>query len=547
MEEKLLNTPQFDHSISSQIWYDRLILSEKNCQLFAEEIQHLKEEIAQLKQQIFGKKSEKQKNLSNQEKPEEENQPAGDPQVFDEALIEDVLLQDDKDSDADDQPQGTNPNKEKKARGRKPLPDHLPRTQVIHDLSESEKICPCGGTLNKIGEETSERLEVIPAQLVVIQHVRYKYGCKICSDCVRLAAMPAQAIPKGIPTAGLLSHVCLSKFDDHLPLYRQSEIWERIGVSLSRSTLSAWIIQVGDLVSPLIQLLRHHICKCAYAHADETTAQVFQEKGRSATSTSYMWLYMTGSMPTPDASEVQNGMSIVYEYQPSRKGLCAKEFLTGFQGYLQTDAFSGYQEVTSKNGVIAVGCWAHARRKYVDVYNMAKQPGYASGAIKIIAKLYEYEAKATENGYTIAQRLEMRQKKVAPLLERFKKWLLNAQPKIPPKSPLSKAVNYTLNQWETLIVYTTDGRINIDNNAAERMIRPFAIGRKNWLFMGSPEGAKAAAAIYSLIETAKANGLNPGSYLTHIFSQIPITNAENLKNLLPWNLDLPKEKSAALP
>lgn len=168
MEEKLLNTPQFDHSISSQIWYDRLILSEKNCQLFAEEIQHLKEEIAQLKQQIFGKKSEKQKNLSNQEKPEEENQPAGDPQVFDEALIEDVLLQNDKDSDADDQPQGTNPNKEKKARGRKPLPDHLPRTQVIHDLSESEKICPCGGTLNKIGEETSERLEVIPAQLIVI-------------------------------------------------------------------------------------------------------------------------------------------------------------------------------------------------------------------------------------------------------------------------------------------------------------------------------------------------------------------------------------------
>jgi len=546
MKEKLLNTPEFDHSISSQVWYERLILSEKNCQLFAEEIQSLKEEIARLRQQIFGKKSEKQKNVVNQEQPKEE-EPIGDLQVFDEALIADAISEEKDEEWAVNNQAGITPNKEKKSRGRKPLPDHLPRTQVIHDLSETEKICPCGGTLNKIGEETSERLEVIPAQLRVIQHVRYKYGCKTCSDCVKIAAMPPQPIPKGIPTPGLLSHVCLSKFDDHLPLYRQSEIWERIGVSLSRSTLSSWIIQVGDLVDPLIQLLRQHICKSSYVHADETTAQVLQEKGRHATSTSYMWLYMTGSMPTPDASEVQKGVSIVYDYQPTRKGLCAKEFLTGFQGYVQTDAFNGYLELTSQNGVIGLGCWAHARRKYVDVYTMAKQPGYASDAIKIIAKLYEYESKATEHGYTIAQRLEMRQKRAVPLLQRFKKWLLEVQPKIPPKSPLSKAVNYTLNQWETLTVYTSDGRLNIDNNAAERMIRPFAVGRKNWLFMGSPEGAKAAASIYSLIETAKANGLNPGSYLTHIFSQIPITTVEDLQNLLPWNVELPKEKLAASP
>ena len=504
------------------------------------ENQHLKNEVALLRQQLYGTKSEKIKFAKTSSVQADE--PVGDQQVFDEASITDVVLEENNEAEIAAAVEklgitdAVSPIKQSKG-ARKPLPGHYPRVRVEHDLDESSKVCGCGCSLSKIGEEISEQLDVIPAQVRVLQHVRFKYACKSCTDGVTTASMPAQAIPKGIPSPGLLSHVCISKFDDHLPLYRQSEIWERLGVEIPRSTLSSWVIQIGKLVEPLVELLRQTICASDYVHADETPTQVLKEKGRTPTSTPYMWLYMTGGYAAGEITP--KPISVVYDYQETRKKEHATKFLKGFQGYLQTDAYSGYGEVTNQESVISVGCWAHARRKFSDVYQMAKkQPGKAEDAIKIIGKLYEYEKMFQEGGLSAQQRQKLRKEQVTPLLERFKSWLIALRPKVPPKNPLGKSITYTLNQWESLIVYTQDGRLNIDNNPAERMIRPFTVGRKNWLFMGSPEGAKASAAIYSLIETTKANGVHPGEYLTYIFTELPRTSSEKLHTLLPWNVQI---------
>lgn len=275
------------------------------------------------------------------------------PQVFDEAIVvgdtrdTDESLHDENatfdQSTSPHAPDALVTDTPKKGR-RKPLPAHLPRENVIHDLSDDDKLCACGCQRSKIGEEISEKLEVIPAQLKVIRHIRLKYACKACAEGVVTTPMPKQPIPKGIPTAGLLAHVCVAKYDDHLPLYRQSEIWERLGVDLSRSTLSSWVLQVGILLQPMITLLRAHMIHSGYVRADETTTQVFKEPGRIPTTQSYMWLYMTGNHRTP---------AIVYEYQPTRHGNHAKTFLNGFNGTLQTDGYSGYHAVTESEAVMS--------------------------------------------------------------------------------------------------------------------------------------------------------------------------------------------------
>jgi transposase len=539
--------------ISAQELHDQLIAAkvaylnaQQKIETLTTENHLLKNENALLRQQLYGTKSEKLKAKFAKSADDSipTNELSGDPQIFDEASIEDVVLDENQEAEiaasvATETPGttvGDVPTSPPKG-ARKPLPAHYPRVRVEHDLDEEPKVCGCGCILSKIGEEISERLDYVPSSVRVLQHIRFKYGCKACTDGVTIAPMPAQAIPKGIASPGLLSHVCISKFDDHLPLYRQSEIWERLGVTIPRSSLSSWVIQVGKLVEPLVELLRQTVCATDYVHADETPTQVLKEHGRSATSKSYMWLYMTGSYTIGEISH--KPISVVYDYQETREGKNPTKFLKGFQGCLQTDAYSGYDEVTSQEGVTSVGCWAHARRKFNDVYKMTKkQPGKAEDALTIIAKLYEYERMFQAGGLSVQQRQKLRKEQVAPLLDRFKSWLIALRPKVPPKNPLGKAISYTLNQWESLIVYTQDGRLNIDNNPAERMIRPFTVGRKNWLFMGSPEGAKASAAIYSLIETAKANGVHPGEYLTHIFTELPLTSAENLHTLLPWDVKI---------
>ncbi len=516
---------------------EKEVLLENEKALLCEEKALLCEENALLKQKLFGRSSKKRN-------PKKDVDPAPMEQVFDEATVMDASVEASNDFEQATAPHvmdaasantstsdDGNTQKTSPKRGRKPLPAHLPREDVIHDIPAEENLCACGCLRTKMGEEVSEQLEVIPAQLKVIRHVRYKYGCRNCEEGIKTAPMPPQPIPKGIPTAGLLAHVCVAKFDDHLPLYRQSEIWERLGVDLPRSTLSGWLLGTGALLLPMVPLMQDHIIYSAYVNADETTVQVLRTPDKSDTSKSYMWVYMTGkSIQQP---------AIVYEYQPSRHGTHAETFLEGFRGVLQTDGYSGYHAVTASPEVIAVGCWAHARHKFHDVWVVLKKEGVASKAIDIIGKLYDMERWLLKQNSSADQIKCYRQEHAKPVLEAFKTWLLSIQPQVPPKGLLSKAINYTLNQWECLIRYLEDGNISIDNNAAERQIRPFTVGRKNWLFMGSVAGAKAASVIYSLIETAKANGLNPEAYLRYILEQIPSMREEDYPRLLPWNVTLP--------
>jgi hypothetical protein len=288
---------------------------------------------------------------------------------------------------------------------------------------------------------------------------------------------------------------------------------------------------MGSALAPLIHHMQNHIVKGGYVKADETTIQVLRTPKKSNASKSYMWVYMNANTPKP---------AVVYDYQETRHGEFAKEFLDGFQGVLQTDGYSGYHCVTSQKGITAMGCWAHARRKFHDVYKLAKQEGIASKALEMIGKLYGIEAEIKDEPINI--KLKVRFEKSTPILDAFYHWLNEIKPNVQPKGGLDKAINYALNQQEQLMYYVKDGSVDIDNNKAERHIKPFAVGRKNWLFMGSPDGAKAGATLLSLIETAKLNGLNPEGYLTHVLShKIEGTDKHLIENLMPWNVRLPEE------
>ena len=340
-----------------------------------------------------------------------------------------------------------------------------------------------------------------------------------------LAPLPAQPIAKSIASASLLAHVLISKFADHLPLYRQSEMWDRHGVDISRATMSGWVLRCGTMLAPLVELLRQNIINSDYVRADETPLQVLSEPGRKVSDKSYMWVFM---------NEATEHKSIVYRYAPTRKGAVAEEFLAGFQGYLQTDDYSGYHALCRKAGVISVGCSAHARRKFTDIVKIVKTPGKAAEALAFIGKLYEIERYAKEHNLPSDKVKELRQKKVKPLLDAYKIWLENQIVRVPPKNPLHAAMKYTLSNWPQLTRYLEDGRLDIDNNAMERMVKPFAIGRKNWLFAGNEVGAHASAIIYSLIETCEANGVEPEAYLKHVLENIHTT--QDLSQLLPFHL-----------
>ena len=458
----------------------------------------------------FGSKSEKVS--------DDEDTPMlpGIGQVFDEASVE------------------VEPKKPAKKRaaqgGRKPLPDDLPRTEVTHDIEEHEKICPCGNALHCIGKEESEQLEVIPAQVKVIKNVRLKYGCKACEDTVILAKMPPQALPKTMAGPGLLAHILVSKYDDHLPIYRQAEMWDRAGVDLDCTTMGRWVMSCGDLLMPLVDLMKQDIIASGSVQADETGVQVMNEKGRKNKSKSYMWVFKTAG---------DKNSKIVYHYSPTRNSDVILSFLSGFEGYLQSDGYRGYTKFAteSPHNIINLGCWAHARRQFVEITKVAAKKGVAFGAVKLIAELYKVERQAKADNLSFEEIQERRQKESKPILEELKKFLLDHQDTVPPKGLLGKTISYTLKNWEYLIVYLDRGDLEIDNNATERAIRPFAIGRKNWMFKGCVKGANASAAIYSLIETAKSCGLNPYDYLKDVFIRLPIKIAagECIEELLPYN------------
>lgn len=407
---------------------------------------------------------------------------------------------------------------------RKPIPKDMPREVIIHDISEPEKICGCGTHLVRIGEEISEQIKYIPAQLSVVQHVRPKYACKPCQENVKIAPMPRLLLPKSLATPELVAYTIIAKYCDHIPLYRQQNIWDRLGIDMPRSSLCGWLLKVAELCEPLVKLLRQNIITYDYAQADETTVQVLDEIGRNNKTKSYIWCYRGGG----------DKPNIVYEYQPTRGGYHAEEFLTGFKGYLQSDAYSGYNFADKDDSIIRVGCMAHARRKFADIVKVTKTNGLSHEGIKFFKALYKIEKESREAGLSPEKRFVLRNVKSEPILTAFKAWLDTHLTKTPVQSKIGEAIRYTLSNWELLNNYLKDGRIEIDNNLLENAIRPFALGRKNWLFMGSPSGARAGAIFYSLIETCKANGIEPYKYFCAMLHDIRECATEaDYRKLLP--------------
>ncbi len=408
-----------------------------------------------------------------------------------------------------------------------PLPAYLPREVVTHDISEADKICHCGEHLICIGKEINEQLKYIPAQISVIQHVRPKYACKPCQENVKIAPMPKLLLPKSVATPELVAHVIISKYCDHLPLYRQEAIWERMEIDMPRSSLCGWVLKTANLCEPLVKLLQDNIVADAYVQADETTVQVLNEIGRDNRTKSYMWVYRGGGCKP----------SIVYEYQETRGGYHAQQFLAGFNGYLQSDAFSGYNWAQHTKEIISVGCHAHARRPFAELAKSNKNSGLAYEALKFYRKLYAVEKDARDNQLTPVARYQLRMEKSVPVLAAFKKWLDHHLPKTPEQGAIGKAIRYCLAHWNELNNYLKDGRIEIDNNLVENAIRPFALGRKNWMFNGSPAGAKAGATFFSLIETCKANGIEPYKYLCTMLNRIrECVSEDDYRKLLPQSI-----------
>lgn len=413
---------------------------------------------------------------------------------------------------------------------RKPLPKDLPRVVVRHDLEPHEKRCGCGCEMTVIGEKVTEQLDVIPAEIYVLEHHRPTYSCPKCDESIKTAPMPAQPIPKSLASPGLLAHVATAKYADGLPLYRQSKQFERLGIDLSRNTLANHMVKVGALIDPLIEALARHIRGYDITQMDETPVQVLKEPGKVAQSQSYMWVMKGGPPDNP---------AIVYHYDPTRSQAVPKRLLSDYRGYLQTDGYAGYNGILSEDGIIGVGCWAHVRRKFMDAKKALPKQEQSKGnkvnqALAFVGKLYQLE-QALKDAAPDERRIR-RRADALPILDRFKAWL--DKQSVPPQTLLGKAIAYTVAQWSRLVIYTEDGRLNIDNNRVENAIRPFALGRKNWLFSDSQGGVKASANLYSLIETAKANGLNDYAYLKYVFSEFPNASSETDREaLLPWNVD----------
>lgn len=409
------------------------------------------------------------------------------------------------------------------------IPEDLPREEIVHDLPEAEKVCPHDGTALKcIGEETSEQLDIIPAQIKVLRHRRKKYACPCCEQYIVTAPKPRQPIEKSMAAPGLLAYVATQKYVDALPLHRQEKIFERIGVGLDRTTLANWMIKCGELIQPLMNLIHERMLEQKLLHMDETVVQVLNEPGKTAQSQSFMWVLRSVQQP-----------AVLYHYAPGRSGDTATALLEGYYGALMVDGYSGYNAVCERFTITRLGCWAHARRKFIEAReaqgNNKNKTGKADQALAWIQQLYRIEQIAKDQ--SAAARHQIRQTQAKPVADKLKTWLEKTLVTTPPQTALGKALHYLHTQWSCLICYLDDGNYPIDNNAAENAIRPFVIGRKNWLFSASQAGAKASANLYSLIETAKANSLEPYAYLKTVFTDLPnAQSVEQVEALLPWSV-----------
>jgi transposase len=415
--------------------------------------------------------------------------------------------------------------------GRQQLPDCLERIEIEHDLEDTS--CPaCGNERSRIGQEVSEQLEYFPASFKILKHIRHKYACTKCdhdgySPNIATAEKPAQPIEKGLPGPSLLAYVTVSKLGDHLPLYRLERIFERHEVHVARSTMCAWMRCAGELVKPLVDMMAERVRNSQVIHTDDTTVPI-QSPGAKQCRKGRIWCYL-GDDANPYT---------VYDYTPSRARDGPARWLAGYEGYLQADAYGGYDGVFHAQRVTEVACWAHARRKFYDAQD--SDEARSTQMLTLIGRLYQIERESKELSHAL--RLAVRQERSVPILEKIKQWLDAEQEVVLPRSPMATAITYAQNQWRALTTYTTQGFLNIDNNASERALKRVAIGRKNWLFAGNDAAAENHARLWSLIATCERHGVDPQRYLTSVLAKIGTMPVEELEQFLP---DVWKAEDAA--
>jgi transposase len=416
-------------------------------------------------------------------------------------------------------PSDPTPAKHRKGHGRRPLGDHLPRRDVLHDVPEEQRTCRCGRARTRIGEDVTEQLDYIPGKIEVLRHIYPKYACSRCKDGVTTAPTASGPIAGGLAAPGLLAHVLVSKFIEHMPLYRQQDELARADILISRSTLCGWLDQCAQFFKPLVDLMHKEVLRSEVIQGDETPVPVL-DRSRDSTRKGYIW--------TTIGDRAHPYTSCHYTDSRSRDGPAA--FLEGFTGYLQTDGYSSYESVVkgSAGKIIAVGCWAHVRREFFDArHNQPREVHYVLG---LIAQLYDVEDEV--RGRSDAERLAARQERSLPVLKRLGEYLREQQGHALPRSQFGKAINYALNQWEALLLYAGDGRLEIDNNSSERTLRPCAIGRKNWMFFGSDRGGETAAILMSVLAGARRHGIEPFEYVRQLLIALSSQDVD-LRSLLP--------------
>ena len=406
---------------------------------------------------------------------------------------------------------------------RKPLPDNLPRQE--HLLSVGDECGDCGGKLKTVSEDITEELEYVPGRFVVNRFIRPRMACSCC-EAFTQAELPSRPIERGRPGPGLLAHVLVSKYADHLPLYRQSQIFERDGIDLSRSTLADWVGKSATLLEPLANKLKEHVLSGQAIFADDTPVNMLSPKA-GKTKTARLWTYVRDERPWNGEAPP----SVWYQFSLDRKGIRPKEHLSSYSGWMHADGYAGFEDIYNSGRIEEVACMAHVRRKFVDLHK-SQGSSIAEDAIKRIASLYAVEKEA--RGSPPDNRIAIRQTKAKPIFDDLEIWLAEQLPKLSSKSPLAGAIRYALKRMKRMSVYLDHGFLELDNNTAERSLRPIALGRKNFLFMGSERGGKAAAIIYSLIETAKLNDIDPQAWLTFVLGHIADQKVSELDQLMPW-------------
>jgi transposase len=497
---------------------DEISLLKQQVALLQEQVNNLKVENASLKKYIFAKRSEKR----TKEDAHLEN-------LFDEAEL--------TSTEEEIEVFNVNNNKTPKEKpGRKPISSDIPRERKVFDVPDEVKCCPCCQKLRPLIETIpTEEFTIRPPKMIVKEYQTLKYGACTCEDFqsredlpqVVEAKAPKRLIPGSIASPELIAEIATNKFCDHLPLYRQEKIFKRLGVEISRQNMSNWTISVAKKCEIITDYMRELALKSRIINMDETTAQVLNEEGRTAENKSYMWVMVGGQ---------DNKKLVLFNYSKTRNQEVPLKLLEGFRGTLITDGYAGYNKAVEEYGLWHSGCNVHARRKFLKVAEATKKKGKAHIGFEFYSKLYDVEIKLRKMNLEPEEFLKKRRELSIPIWQEFRAWLYQMQAIIDMESPLGKAVKYSINQYQKLVRYLKRPDIPMDNNIAENAIRPFCLGRKNWLFSYSPKGAMSSATMYSLIETAKANGVEPKSYLSFLFNEIPnITSETDLESLMPWN------------